>query len=85
MKEIYFSSHKLLKQRSTSFWSQGILGVKSYNKAQNIYNKTCCCKSLVYIIPVEDTTCFQVQTQNIIILDLGQALIKTLVKITNPV
>jgi hypothetical protein len=23
----YFSSHKLPKQRSTSFWSQGILGV----------------------------------------------------------
>jgi hypothetical protein len=25
----YFSSHKLPKQQSTSFWSQGILGVKS--------------------------------------------------------
>jgi hypothetical protein len=24
----YFSSHKLPKQQSTSFWSQGILGVK---------------------------------------------------------
>jgi hypothetical protein len=23
----YFSSHKLPKQQSTSFWSQGILGV----------------------------------------------------------
>jgi hypothetical protein len=26
-KKIYFSSHKLPKQQSTSFWSQGILGV----------------------------------------------------------
>jgi hypothetical protein len=29
-KKNYFSSHKLPKQQSTSFWSQGILGVKSY-------------------------------------------------------
>jgi hypothetical protein len=28
MKKNYFSSHKLPKQQSTSFWSQGILGVK---------------------------------------------------------
>jgi hypothetical protein len=28
LKKIYFSSHKLPKQQSTSFWSQGILGVK---------------------------------------------------------
>jgi hypothetical protein len=28
LKNIYFSSHKLPKQQSTSFWSQGILGVK---------------------------------------------------------
>jgi hypothetical protein len=28
LKKIYFSSHKLSKQQSTSFWSQGILGVK---------------------------------------------------------
>jgi hypothetical protein len=27
MKKIYFSSHKLPKQQSTNFWSQGILGV----------------------------------------------------------
>jgi hypothetical protein len=27
LKKKYFSSHKLPKQRSTSFWSQGILGV----------------------------------------------------------
>jgi hypothetical protein len=27
--KIYFSSHKLPKQQSTSFWSQGILGVKA--------------------------------------------------------
>jgi hypothetical protein len=28
LKRNYFSSHKLPKQQSTSFWSQGILGVK---------------------------------------------------------
>jgi hypothetical protein len=28
LKKIYFSSHKLAKQQSTSFWSQGILGAK---------------------------------------------------------
>jgi hypothetical protein len=28
LKKKYFSSHKLPKQQSTSFWSQGILGVK---------------------------------------------------------
>jgi hypothetical protein len=28
LKKYYFSSHKLPKQQSTSFWSQGILGVK---------------------------------------------------------
>jgi hypothetical protein len=28
LKHNYFSSHKLPKQQSTSFWSQGILGVK---------------------------------------------------------
>jgi hypothetical protein len=27
LKKIYFSSYKLPKQQSTSFWSQGILGV----------------------------------------------------------
>jgi hypothetical protein len=26
----YFSSHKLPKQQSTNFWSQGILGVKKF-------------------------------------------------------
>jgi hypothetical protein len=30
MKKNYFSSHKLPKQKSTSFWSQGILGVKGH-------------------------------------------------------
>jgi hypothetical protein len=30
LKKNYFSSHKLPKQQSTSFWSQGILGVKMY-------------------------------------------------------
>jgi hypothetical protein len=29
LKKKYFSSHKLPKQQSTSFWSQGILGVKA--------------------------------------------------------
>jgi hypothetical protein len=28
LKKKYFSSHKLPKQQSTIFWSQGILGVK---------------------------------------------------------
>jgi hypothetical protein len=28
LKKNYFSSHKLPKQQLTSFWSQGILGVK---------------------------------------------------------
>jgi hypothetical protein len=28
LKKNYFSSHKLPKQQSTSFWSQGILGLK---------------------------------------------------------
>jgi hypothetical protein len=28
LKFFYFSSHKLPKQQSTNFWSQGILGVK---------------------------------------------------------
>jgi hypothetical protein len=28
LEKTYFSSHKLPKQQSTSFWSQGILGVK---------------------------------------------------------
>jgi hypothetical protein len=31
LKKNYFSSHKLPKQRSTIFWSQGILGVKRYS------------------------------------------------------
>jgi hypothetical protein len=30
LKKNYFSSHKLPKKQSTSFWSQGILGVKHY-------------------------------------------------------
>jgi hypothetical protein len=29
LKKIYFSSHKLPKQKSTNFWSHEILGVKS--------------------------------------------------------
>jgi hypothetical protein len=29
LKKNYFSSQKLPKQQSTSFWSQGILGIKS--------------------------------------------------------
>jgi hypothetical protein len=31
LKKKYFSSHKLPKQQSTNFWSQGILGVKDKN------------------------------------------------------
>jgi hypothetical protein len=31
LKKSYFSSHKLPKQQSTSFWSQGILGVKIFS------------------------------------------------------
>jgi hypothetical protein len=31
LKKNYFSSHKLPKQQSTSFWSQGILGVNNNN------------------------------------------------------
>jgi hypothetical protein len=30
LKKNYFSSHKLPKQQSTSFWSHGILGVKKW-------------------------------------------------------
>jgi hypothetical protein len=30
LKKIYFSSHKLPKQQSTSFWSQEILGVNRF-------------------------------------------------------
>jgi hypothetical protein len=32
----YFSSHKLPKQQSTNFWSQGILGVKPIIHIQQI-------------------------------------------------
>jgi hypothetical protein len=32
LKKNYFSSHKLPKQQSTSFWSQGILGVNYTNQ-----------------------------------------------------
>jgi hypothetical protein len=32
LKKNYFSSHKLPKQQSTSFWSQGILGVNTLSK-----------------------------------------------------
>jgi hypothetical protein len=30
LKKNYFSSHKLPKQQSTIFWSQGILGVNNH-------------------------------------------------------
>jgi hypothetical protein len=30
LRKDYFSSHKLPKLQSTSFWSQGILGIKRY-------------------------------------------------------
>jgi hypothetical protein len=32
LKKNYFSSHKLPKQQSTNFWSQGILGVKRFGR-----------------------------------------------------
>jgi hypothetical protein len=38
LKKNYFSSHKLPKQQSTSFWSQGILGIKlslEYSRKQS--------------------------------------------------
>jgi hypothetical protein len=35
----YFSSHELPKQQSTSFWSQGILGINE-------------CTTLLQVIPV---------------------------------
>jgi hypothetical protein len=38
MKKNYFSSHKLPKQQSTIFWSQGILGVK---KSANYSTQLC--------------------------------------------
>jgi hypothetical protein len=34
LKKNYFSSHKLPKQQSTNFWSQGILGVKILDSSQ---------------------------------------------------
>jgi hypothetical protein len=38
MKKNYFSSHKLPKQQSTSFWSQGILGVKQEKSFKTFHN-----------------------------------------------
>jgi hypothetical protein len=35
LKKIYFSSHKLPKQQSTIFWSQGILGVNRNSMPNN--------------------------------------------------
>jgi hypothetical protein len=35
LKKNYFSSHKLPKQQSTNFWSQGILGVKIQMQKKN--------------------------------------------------
>jgi hypothetical protein len=37
MKKIYFSSHKLPKQQSTSLWSQGILGIKGLLRVNKYY------------------------------------------------
>jgi hypothetical protein len=45
LKKNYYSSHKLPKQQSTSFWSQGILGVKS-----RVYCKRKIAKSLDHSI-----------------------------------
>jgi hypothetical protein len=38
LKKNYFSSHKLPKQQSTNFWSQGILGVKTISDSSTIIN-----------------------------------------------
>jgi hypothetical protein len=38
LKKNYFSSHKLPKQQSTSFWSQGILGVKLKFGGGNLFS-----------------------------------------------
>jgi hypothetical protein len=37
LKKNYFSSHKLPKQQSTNFWSQGILGIKIAYKVFTYY------------------------------------------------
>jgi hypothetical protein len=39
LKKNYFSSHKLPKQQSTSFWSQEILGVKDCIFTENYESK----------------------------------------------
>jgi hypothetical protein len=39
LKKKYFSSHKLPKQQSTSFWSQGMLGV-NYILAKVLHSRT---------------------------------------------
>jgi hypothetical protein len=47
LKKNYFSSHKLPKQQSTNFWSQGVLGVKNYSpqpKLLGCFNKNLCSK-----------------------------------------
>jgi hypothetical protein len=44
-KKNYFSSHKLPKQQSTSFWSQGILGVKRANGC----GTKLCYKLMIYV------------------------------------
>jgi hypothetical protein len=38
LKKNYFSSHKLPKQQSTSFWFQGILGVKSNLHREDLHH-----------------------------------------------
>jgi hypothetical protein len=47
LKKINSSSHKLPKQQSTNFWSQGILGVKRYT--YQTYSTNFLCKYLEYI------------------------------------
>jgi hypothetical protein len=39
-KKNYFSSHKLPKQQSTNFWSQGILGVKWYSLVKHFLGQS---------------------------------------------
>jgi hypothetical protein len=50
LKKNYFSSHKLPKQQSTSFWSQGILGVNHVaNIAQGLKGRV---PKNKFIIPI---------------------------------
>jgi hypothetical protein len=47
LKNFYFSSHKLPKQQSTIFWSQGILGLIEHPQVQNAPPPIGCLKMLL--------------------------------------